>query len=328
MRTAKMLIVEDESVVAMDIQRGLTTLGYPRPELAASGTEALEKASELRPDLVLMDIRLHGDLDGIDAAEQIRSNLGIPVVYLTAYADDKTVERATKTQPYGYILKPFRERELGTAIEVALYNHQMEKEFKQRIEREQDELKRRQTVLEETAKRRMAELEKVRGKRALVRELRRTHPDWPQKRIAMEAGVTRAAVGHSLKQDREERFPSSEFCGTDEAARLLGLSRKAVVSQARSGKLKAERFGPGGPWMFGRAYLQSVLEDHNELKTYPSLVNAQEAAALLGIRRRTLWQWARSGMIEAVKQSNSREWRFSIDEVNAVVQKRQKPKLP
>ena len=148
MRTAKMLIVEDESVVAMDIQRGLTTLGYPRPELAASGTEALEKASELRPDLVLMDIRLHGDMDGIDAAEQIRANLGIPVVYLTAYADDKTVERATKTQPYGYILKPFRERELGTAIEVALYNHQMEKEFKQRIEREQDELKRRQTALE------------------------------------------------------------------------------------------------------------------------------------------------------------------------------------
>ena len=123
------LVVEDESIVALDIQNMLGSLGYEVPVVVSSGEAAIEKAAETHPDLVLMDIRLKGDMDGIEAAEQIRGRFNIPVVYLTAYADDETLQRAKITEPYGYILKPFGERELHTAIEIALHKHKLEREL-------------------------------------------------------------------------------------------------------------------------------------------------------------------------------------------------------
>ena len=126
MRTKRVLIVEDEPITALDLRARLETLGYAVPAIAASGKEAIGQAAEIRPDLALMDIRLAGDMDGITAAEIIRARFNIPVVYLTAYSDDETLQRAAITEPFGYLLKPFSERELRTTIEVALHKHQSE----------------------------------------------------------------------------------------------------------------------------------------------------------------------------------------------------------
>ena len=122
---AFILVVEDEHIVARDIRAMLESLGYTAGT-AGSGEEALEKAAELRPDLILMDIVLKGRMDGIDAAAQVRDRLQTPVIYLTAHADEQTVQRAKLTAPYGYILKPFEERELYIAIELALFRHRSE----------------------------------------------------------------------------------------------------------------------------------------------------------------------------------------------------------
>ncbi len=129
MANSQILIVEDETIVAMDIEDELVGLGYTVAAIASSGQEAIEKTAKTRPDLVLMDIRLKGKMDGIEAAEQIRTRFNIPVVYLTAYADDDTLERAKITEPFGYIIKPFQERDLHTTIEMALYKHRIERKL-------------------------------------------------------------------------------------------------------------------------------------------------------------------------------------------------------
>ncbi len=134
MARAKILIVEDESIVAFNLQNRLEYLGYAVIGISPSGEGAIQIVARNRPDLVLMDIKLKGSIDGIEAAAQIRSRFQLPVVYLTAYTDEETLDRAKLTQPYGYILKPFEARDLCTTIEVALYNYQMDQ---QRQEREQ-----------------------------------------------------------------------------------------------------------------------------------------------------------------------------------------------
>ena len=124
------LVVEDENVVALDIQRDLVSFGYDVPATASTGQEAIEMAAGLRPDLVLMDIRLRGGVDGIEAAEEIRTRFNIPSIYLTAYADPATVSRARLTGALGYLIKPFGERDLHAAVEVALYRHRLEQQVK------------------------------------------------------------------------------------------------------------------------------------------------------------------------------------------------------
>ncbi|MFA6216373.1 MAG: ATP-binding protein [Candidatus Omnitrophota bacterium] len=127
---AHILVVEDESVVAMDIKYRLENLGYDVSATLSSGESAIEKIPEFNPDLVLMDVVLKGQMDGIEAAERIKQLFDVPVIYLTAYGDDKTLERAKITEPYGYILKPFESRELYTTIEMALYKSKMQKDLK------------------------------------------------------------------------------------------------------------------------------------------------------------------------------------------------------
>ena len=124
--TASVIIVEDEGVVALDLKRRLERMGYSVAAQASGGREAVEKVRETAPDLVLMDISLGEDLDGIEAGEIIRGRLHVPVVYLTAHSDRATLERAKATEPQGYVLKPFRDRELQIAIEMALYKHKAE----------------------------------------------------------------------------------------------------------------------------------------------------------------------------------------------------------
>ncbi|WP_342305166.1 PAS domain S-box protein [Methanolobus sp. ZRKC5] len=135
MTKSKILIVEDELITALDMKNRLEDFGYLVPFTVASGEEAIEKVEEICPDLVLMDVMLEGDMDGIQAAEQIHARFDIPVVYLTAYADDNTLQRAKITEPFGYILKPFEEKELFTSIEIALYKHKMEIKLKEREEK-------------------------------------------------------------------------------------------------------------------------------------------------------------------------------------------------
>jgi PAS domain S-box-containing protein len=131
MAQAKILIVEDESIVARDLQRRLIHLGYDVVGAVPSGDEAIKKASILLPDLILMDVRLKGDIDGIEAATEIRFRYGIPSIYLSAYADNDTLKRASVTEPFGYILKPFEERELHTTIEMALYRNELEHKIRE-----------------------------------------------------------------------------------------------------------------------------------------------------------------------------------------------------
>ncbi len=131
MPPTSILIVEDERIIALGIQKRLVNLGYTVSGLAASGAEAVRKATELRPNLVLMDIRLEGDIDGIEAAACIRRQLDLPVVYLTANSDPDTLRLAKITEPFGYILKPYDDRDLQTAIEMALYKHEMERRLRE-----------------------------------------------------------------------------------------------------------------------------------------------------------------------------------------------------
>ncbi len=131
MSKAQIFIVEDESIVAQDIQKRLKEMGYTVCGTAFSGEAAIEKVAVVKPDLVLMDIMLKGNLDGVEAAKQIYERFNVPVVYLTAYSDNHTLKRAEITQPFGYILKPFEERELHIAVQMALYKHKMEKLLKE-----------------------------------------------------------------------------------------------------------------------------------------------------------------------------------------------------
>ena len=151
----RILVVEDEAIVARDIQLQLAELGYEAVGHAARGDEAIELAGALRPDLVLMDIQLAGHMDGIEAAQVIRTQFGLPVVFLTAFAADDTLERAKLTEPYGYILKPFSERELRTVLTMALYKHQVEAELRAKTLQLQT-LSRRVLEAQETERRRVA----------------------------------------------------------------------------------------------------------------------------------------------------------------------------
>jgi PAS domain S-box-containing protein len=132
MAATLILIVEDESIVAEHIRRNLEHLGYSVSSVVSSGEKAIEEVEVKVPDLVLIETVLQGKMNGIETANQIRSRFNIPVVYLTAYSDEKTLERAKITEPFGYIIKPFNERELHINIEIALYKHKMERELKER----------------------------------------------------------------------------------------------------------------------------------------------------------------------------------------------------
>jgi len=130
----RVLIVEDEGLIALDIENHLLELGYEPAGIAEAGEMAVRQALELQPDLVLMDIRLKGEMDGIEAASIITKHLDVPIIYLTAFADSETLNRATSTNPLGYVLKPFDRTDLRTAIEVSLHKHYFDQAVKQQKE--------------------------------------------------------------------------------------------------------------------------------------------------------------------------------------------------
>ncbi|HIK08963.1 MAG TPA: response regulator [Oscillatoriaceae cyanobacterium M33_DOE_052] len=134
MNLKRILVVEDEIIVAEDIAFRLRRLGYTVSGIVFQGEDAIQHCQANHPDLVLMDIVLKGTVDGIEAAQTIRDTLKIPIVFLTAYADDKTLKKAVVTEPFGYILKPFKEKDLHTTIEIALHRHQVESKINQALE--------------------------------------------------------------------------------------------------------------------------------------------------------------------------------------------------
>lgn len=123
MASARVLVVEDESIVAMGIKHKLETMGHTVVEMVASGEKAIQAAQDHVPDIILMDIVIKGDMDGIETAHAIHEYHNIPIIYLTAYADEEMLMRAKVTQPYGYIIKPFKSTELNANIQMALYKH-------------------------------------------------------------------------------------------------------------------------------------------------------------------------------------------------------------
>lgn len=129
---ANVLIVDDEVVVAEDIRRQLRSLGYTVVGVASSGVDAIRLGGEHRPDLILMDIKLKGAMDGIEAARSIQERFDIPVIYLTAFSDDETLERARHTLPLAYLIKPFVSTDLRAAVELALFRHRVTKAAEQR----------------------------------------------------------------------------------------------------------------------------------------------------------------------------------------------------
>jgi DNA-binding LytR/AlgR family response regulator len=131
MSKVKILIVEDEAIVARDIKVCLNKIGYNVLGSYSSGEKALEAIESEKPELILMDIMLKGKMSGIDTSAIVKEKYGIPVVFLTAYADEKTIGKAKITEPYGYIIKPFKEIDLRTSIEMALYKFKKEKEKEQ-----------------------------------------------------------------------------------------------------------------------------------------------------------------------------------------------------
>ncbi len=130
MKKKRILIVEDELIISEDICIIVKNCGYSVAGVTTSGEGAVSLAAELNPDLVLMDIILEGNMTGLESAETIFSELEIPIIFLTAYADNKTLQKVLKTGPYGYIIKPFDERELRVTLELAFYKHAMERELK------------------------------------------------------------------------------------------------------------------------------------------------------------------------------------------------------
>ena len=127
----KVFIVEDEIITAMEIKDRLQSLGFQVTGEAASGEEALVKIDREPPDLVLMDIKLKGEMDGVETGQHIKERYDIPITYLSAFSDDKTIARARETQPFSYLLKPFSEKELKTSIQLAVERKELENRMKQ-----------------------------------------------------------------------------------------------------------------------------------------------------------------------------------------------------
>jgi hypothetical protein len=130
MSKTRILVVEDESIVAKDIQRTLEKLGYEVPATASSAASAFEKLEEIEPDLVFLDVKLKGEQDGVHIAEHIKDRYDIPVIFLTSFVDQDTIDRAKVTEPYGYLVKPFNEGDLKTTVEMALFKFSKDRELR------------------------------------------------------------------------------------------------------------------------------------------------------------------------------------------------------
>jgi len=205
----KIMIVDDEIVITMQLEERLTAMGYEVVGRASSGEASIDMARHFRPDLILMDIVMPGMLNGIDASETIRAELDIPIIFLTAYADDKFVNRAKRMQPFGYIVKPFQAEEIRAAIEIALHKKDMER----RLRKAEEEYR---------SERRRAEEELRQSHAKLQRTLDGTIHAWVsaiEVRDAYTAGHQRGVTQLACAIAREMGLPEEQI----EGIRVAGL---------------------------------------------------------------------------------------------------------
>lgn len=210
MEEARILIVEDQRIVAQALCDTLGYLGYSAVAIVSSGEEAVEKSAELCPDLVLMDIVLKGEMDGIDAARLIRESTDIPTIFLTAYSEDEIVQRAKLTEPFGFVLKPYQARELHAAIQMALYRHEIERKLKQA----EQELRHARDYLEERVAERTAELAEANQRLRQLSVQIINAQEAERKRISQELhdemGQALTAITYNLEMSLRDLPP--DFC--------------------------------------------------------------------------------------------------------------------
>ena len=196
MEQKSVLIVEDDAILAVHLRNMLIGLGYGVPEPVATGEAAIAAVAAERPDLILMDIQLAGEMDGITAAGHIRSTVDVPIVFLTGYSQDPLLQRAKTTAPYGYLIKPVSPRELAATIEMALYQHTLDrqlKEHKEALQKAHDELEQRVAARTEELQQANVELQSEITERKRAEETLRflssrllTSQEEEQRRVAME----------------------------------------------------------------------------------------------------------------------------------------------
>jgi diguanylate cyclase (GGDEF)-like protein len=274
MEKARILIVEDEAIVAMDIADTLRNLGHEVTDTVPSGEQATASVKENRPDVILMDIGLKGEMDGIQTAEQIRSQYSIPVIFLTAYADEKTLERAKITAPCGYLTKPFEETDLRIAIEVGLYRAKLESEREALIKELQEALTERKQA-EEKLKQAQETLSIINNK---LEERNRQNSLLSEMGELLQSCSTVQEVPTIVNSSVANLFP-----GTDGALFLLNNSRTDLQSVARWGDFPEDVdnniFVPDACWGLrqGRAY---AVEDMKIGPICPHLKQTSSTAYL------------------------------------------------
>ncbi len=202
MSKINVLVVEDESIVSKDIQYSLKKLGYNVVGAAATGEKAIELAGEKNPDIILMDIMLKGDITGIEASAEIKEKYNIPIIFLTAYADENTLSKAKVTEPYAYIIKPFKEIDLHTSIEMALYKHGKELEV----------LKERDMLYSVVENKDSTEFIFVKSKSRLIKLNTKDiyFIEALKDYVVINAASARYTI-HSTMKDIEEKMPSDHF---------------------------------------------------------------------------------------------------------------------
>lgn len=203
MSKTNILIVEDESIVAKDIQQSLKKLGYNVVDVVSTGENAIVSATEKNPDLVLMDIMLKGSMSGIEAAQVIKEKLNIPVIFLTAYADESTFSKAKITEPYGYIIKPFKEVDLHTSVEMAIYKHQKVTE----VQKERDFL---YSLVESKDASRDSIFIRANSRLTKVRNVDIVFIEALKDYVIVNTTTTRYTI-HSTMKDILSKLPPSEF---------------------------------------------------------------------------------------------------------------------
>lgn len=222
MSKVNVLVVEDETIVSKDIQHSLKKLGYNVVGAATTGENAIELALEKQPDLVLMDIMLKGAMSGIEAAAEIRDKQNIPVIFLTAYADESTLNKAKITEPYGYILKPFKEIDLHTSIEMALYKHKKQTELK----KERDLL---YSLVEGKDSSGDIIFVKSNSRQVKVRTQEIYFVEALKDYVVINTGTTRYTI-HSTMKDIQAKLPQSEFLRVHRSF-IVRIDKIAAIEQ-------------------------------------------------------------------------------------------------